>query len=399
MIRSRSRCESPRLSSSCPCWRCLLSLLASAAFVWHADAGQDTQQPLADRPDARTNPLLTDRSLDESMLNRIGKPANKTVVLPTTAPRVDQVVPNQPDNPTLTRLADGSTIVNPPNVLLSEGTFLAGRIGQIVRLETGNLAFLPAVEEGKPPLPAMALLPSETYAKLEALLDSFDGSLWMSLTGEVMTYHNRNYILPTTFSSVADPTRSTAAQHADTSTRQDQPSNQIPTRPDAAAGSADASNQPAENAVSDPRIDALVQALKAQQHEPKSLDTTFSQAHSKTPNDNTLPARGANGSLILNQTGRMVRTPGGSWAVQIDNDTDTLATATESNEQTPVAKATTQYLLLPCKTVQAMEFQAQQLGDRWVFQVSGNVYRMNNQMYLLPRFFVTLPPSEIDPLQ
>lgn len=398
MIQTQSRCEPLEQSRSCPCWLCLLSLCVSVSFVGMADAQQDSQEPLADRPDARTNPLLTDRSLDESMLNRIGKPANSTVVLPTTAPRIDQVVPNQLDNPLLTRLADGSTIVSPPNTLLSEGTFLAGRIGQVVRLETGNLAFLPALEEGKPPLPAMALLPSEPYAKLEALLDSFDGSLWMSLTGEVMTYHNRNYILPTTFSSVADPTQATAAQNTDASAPKNQPSHQAPTQPTTDAGSSDASDQPAE-AVSDPRIDALVEALKAQQHEPKSLDTTFPQAHSKSLNENTSPAKGANGSLMLNQTGRMVRTPGGSWAVQIDNDTDTLPTQTDSSEQTPGVKAASQYLLLPCKTVQAMEYQAQQLGDRWVFQVSGNVYRMNSQMYLLPRFFVTLPPSEIDPLQ
>ncbi|HZW10104.1 MAG TPA: hypothetical protein VFF69_09395 [Phycisphaerales bacterium] len=336
-----------------------------------AAGAQETEPPAESRPDARTNPVLTDPSLDQDVSERASRPEAAGALLPTRAPGAAQVVPQQGLDPTRLALAGGDQWASAAT-LLPEGTFLVRRVGEVVRLRTGGLAFVPAAQEGSPSDPAMPLLPCEVYGRLAALLDGAEGRLWMAITGEVFEYHDRNYLLPNAFASIG------AGPEVQT------PSAGEPEPPPAVEPEA----EPAE-AGADPRIEQLVRELEAERAERRGLDTDFGSVPPPAAEGTPAGAR-IEGKLLLGRRARMVRGSAGSWAIVLDNDADQAALDQGLPERLH---------LLPGTLVREMERQAERRGESWTFEVSGNLYRYGERVYLVPRMFVSLPADEVAPLQ
>ena len=343
------------------------------------------------RPDTALNPLLTDTSLDEQMRLRTSRPAGGISIPPAQGPSIRQVVPNLPADAARYSLADGTAAWAPGKTLRPEGTFLVGWTGEIVRLRTGGLAFLPAIQEkqhgsesrtgenragenratGSPsashPEPAMALLPCATYTRLESMLGEENRGLWVSLTGEVLEYHGRNFLLPTAFANAQTPT---------------EPAEGAEAPPSEAAGSPADQPEPSGN-----RIDELVRELEAQRAERRGIDTTFATPSEEQTGMPVLGPR-VDGTMLLNQRGRMVRSGEGGWVIAIDNDD----AASEGGLPHHL-------WLLPCRVVAQMEWQAEIAGESWAFEVSGRLYRHGQRVYLLPRMFVSASKNDVQPLQ
>lgn len=351
-------------------------------------------QPQEERPDARRNPLLTDPSLDRDVSERTSRPEPGGPLLPTRAPAAAQVVPNQGLDPTRLPLA-GSDQWLRADTLIPEGTFLVRRVGEVVRLRTGGLAFVPAAEEDVSLDPAMPLLPCEVYGRLGALLDGADGRLWMAITGEVFEYHGRNYLLPSAFASVGAEPGSPEPDPA--------PANESPTQPPAAEPEAEADGvaeaeveaeqepeaQPEPAPAGDPRIEQLVRELEAERSERRGLDTDYEVETSA--GEGTPPGPRIEGKLLLGRRARMVRGEAGGWVLVLDNDADAPADAVSTSPE--------RLYLLPSRLVAEMERHAERRGEAWAFEISGNLFRHGERVYLVPRLYVSLPEEEVDPLQ
>jgi hypothetical protein len=370
----------------------LVLLLAGAARAQPTDP--PAQPPDDARPDARTNPLLTDPSLDQDVSERTSRPEAEGPLLPTRAHAPAQVVPQQGADPSRLALAEGDRWVL-AETLLPEGTFLVRRVGEVVRLRTGGLAFVPAAQEGSPPDPAMPLLPCEVYGRLGALLDGAEGRLWMAITGEVFEYHDRNYLLPAAFASAGGAPDEPDAPPADRPPP-DQPADQ-PTEPP----QADPEDTPPP-AGADARIEQLVRELEAERSERRGLDIDFGAV--PAAGEGTPPGPRIEGKLLLGRRARMVRGGGGSWAVVLDNDADpgeapAPATPPPATAEPAAAGLPERLHLLPGSLVREMERLAERRGEAWTFEVSGNLYRHGERVYLVPRLFVSLPSDEVEPLQ
>lgn len=356
-----------------------LALVAAPTRAQDADSPPpeqseaESQDQAPRRPDARLFPLLSDTSLDEQMLQRTTRPAGGISVSPTQYPSIVQVVPNQPVDITRLDLADGSAAWTEEGTLRPEGTFLVGWIGEIVLLRTGGLAFLPATKEGRKPEPAMALLPCNVYSRIAGVLNGDQRGLWLNLTGEILEYHGRNYLLPTTFAGAEAPAETDyPSDPVETPAEGDQPENPSP-------------DQPAPPAD---RIDELVRQLETDRAERRGISTAFDAAAGGAETGTPPPGPRLDGRMLLSQRGRMVRSAEGGWVVAIDNDGGAEGPGLPHRLR-----------LLPCRVVGQMEQQAEVLGESWSFEVSGHLYRLGASVYLLPRMYVSLAGEEVRPLQ
>lgn len=367
----------------------LAPLLLLACLLALPAAGQDEAPPATDpetRPDARLNPRLTDASLAEQMQQRASRPLAAAGVSPTVRSAIGQVQPNQPADASRLRLADGSEAWIAAGTLRPEGTFLVGWTGEIVELRTGGLAFLPVAETGGKPEPAMALLPCSVYARIASVLNGEQRGLWMSLTGEVLQYHGRNYLLPTAFASAQRP-----GAGADQAAAEDEAAETPPAEGGATPAEGEAQvptpPQPGDAQPETDRIDELVRELEADRAERRGIDTTFDTPG--VPGVEAAPAASRlEGKMLLSQRARMVRSGEGGWVIAIDND-----------QASPELELPNRLRLLPCRVVAQMEKQAEQKGESWSFEVSGTVYRHGASVYLLPRMFVSMAGEDVEPLQ
>ncbi len=352
-----------------------------------AREGTETEpETTSRRPDARLDPLLTDISADENIRDRLTRPLGGVPVAPSRSPMVQQAVPNLGVDTERLALADGTAARIDPDTLRAEGTFLVAWTGEIVRLRTGGLAFLPAAREGAArPEPAMGLVPCSTYSRIEGLLGDDTRGLWLSLTGEVLMYKDRNWLLPTLFAGADTPPPGTPAPIP-------------PGEPNAADGAAQPTDpdqpvgEPAQPTDPDSgdRVEDLIRQLERQREERRGIDTTFAPAEDESPAGETAPpGPRLDGRMLLSQRGRMVRNVEGGWVIAIDNDGQAAGSTTLPNH----------LRLLPCKIVEAMEYHAEKDGESWAFEVSGNLYRHGNTVYLLPRMYVSLAKNEVKSLQ
>lgn len=352
----------------------LASGLALQTPVLGQDGPEETPPPSTD------NPALTDRSLDEVMSQRTSRPTPGEAIAPSRAPEVSQVVPNTPADPSAIHLATGSILWTDAQTLMPEGTFLVRRAGEVVRLRTGGLAFLPSATEDGSLEPAIALLPSESYSRLETLLGEEDRSLWVALTGEVFKYRGRNFVLPAVFAMTEAPIPEMAAPEADVPI-ESAPEADLP-EPETAPET-EPENQPATQP--DTRIDDLVRELEAQRQERRGIDTTFPEE----PAASAAPAGPrVEGRMLLGRRARMVRTGAGGWAISIDNDADA-----GSSELPALLR------LHPGSMVEQMERQAERRGDGWSFEISGSLHAHGGSVYIVPRMFVSLPDDEVRAMQ
>lgn len=330
--------------------------LAAPSAVW--------AQEEADPPPAADNPLLTDTSADQLLRERLERPSSGISVSPAQGPTVGQVEPGQMMDVTRLDLADGSSAWTEDGTLRPEGTYLVAWLGEVARLRTGGLAFLPVTGEGQTPEPAMLLTPSGVYGRIASAVGEAERGTWLRLTGEVLEYRGRNYLLPTAFTTAEPPT---AAELAGVEGEQPEAEPETPT-----------GGQPSGNPVDD-----LVAQLEAERRERRGIDTIFGDGGAAAT-----PGPRLDGRMLLSQRARMVRSSDGGWVLAMDND-----------RADPGLELPHRLRLLPCRVVEQMERQAERRGESWDFEVSGQLYRHGATVYLLPRMFVTLAGKDIQPLQ
>ncbi|WP_432799841.1 hypothetical protein [Poriferisphaera sp. WC338] len=79
------------------------------------------------------------------------------------------------------------------------------------------------------------------------------------------------------------------------------------------------------------------------------------------------------GTFIVNRRGRLIRSPEGLQIFVFESDA-------RENPERPL-------ILQPCKKLEGMETIVQELGDKVVFTLSGQVFLYRNNNYLLPTLF------------
>jgi hypothetical protein len=191
------------------------------------------------------------------------------------------------------------------------------------------------------------------------------------ISGEILTYHNRNMLLVSDYRFVRESEPTPTEQQA-------QDSDEQPTE------------QPQTGIEDDPEVQDLLRELER----PDPLDPDASpfrdnfESLPRTPDrDSTTPSSGPpEGTLLLRRPARMVRNAQGAWAIVFDNDE-------------PDASMTAELTVLPCRALMRMERFAMERGDAARFLVSGRVYSYRGQSYLLPTIAQRMGDSDINSIQ
>lgn len=86
----------------------------------------------------------------------------------------------------------------PKGKLLPEGSFIVNRLGRMIRAEHGgNWLFAFDSDGDAQQDPPMVLLPSRRLEQMEKLAQERGDALQLVVSGKVLVYHKRNYLLPT----------------------------------------------------------------------------------------------------------------------------------------------------------------------------------------------------------
>lgn len=83
--------------------------------------------------------------------------------------------------------------------LIPEGTLLTRQVGRLVRAETGELAFARDNDGDSPGNAPMILLPCRILQRLESMARFNQQERPIELSGRVMAYRGRNFLLPTSY--------------------------------------------------------------------------------------------------------------------------------------------------------------------------------------------------------
>lgn len=359
----------------------ILILLAGSSC--YAQDAQDDTEPT--KPQQQIRIILE----SEDTLPRMG--TDETPILPTEANI------SQPHQTGLTQGQDWIKVVNnsigtvsKPSAL-AEGSFLLSRSGRLAPAPNDRLIFVPAPDQRLTGEGPTLLLPCATLERLE--------NIWanqsVTVSGEIMTYHGRNYLLISDFALGIVPVQFSPApiEHDETGTETDTDSSDPESPTDM-----DSNPNPSQGLDEDPDVRDLLRELDAELQAPagSQIQSTRnisipsgarqeqqSQLQTAPP---TLAPGITEGALLIRRPARLDRAPDGSWMAIFDNDSPTAADGIELT-------------ILPCSLLSTMEYQSIRFGDSARFVVSGRIYIHNNRGYLLPTFYQRLRTSDIKPWQ
>lgn len=367
----------PILPHRLPRYALLLTLLSGTVAI-----AQDGQ-PL-DTPEESKAPQHQRIEVLKDSMPRMG--TNSTPIQPTEA----QV--STPHQTGLTSGQDWMKVVNnsvaqveAPSAL-AEGSFVLSRTGRLVPAPNDRLIFVPDPEQRVPGEGPVLLIPCATLDQLE--------SIWANqpviVSGEILTYHGRNYLLISDYAIGVVPIQSEAIPESAEQHTEDQSKSEP-------QGSFDPSEMGSDDPAGlseDPDVLELLRELDAenisevQQQRDLSINTRL-QNQNSTQLQTAAPelAPGIReGTLLIRRPGRLDRAPDGSWIAVFDHDEATSSDAVELT-------------MLPCSLLMSMENQAIAHGDSTRFVVSGRIYIHNDRGYLLPTFYQRLRTSDIKPWQ
>ena len=348
-------------------------LLAALTVTSHAQTSAPTTPPGPKDDPELNNPNLA--------------PGSQPLPGPKDEPPPVQPIPGRQPQGTLPSLpsprigSEASPIT--PGRFLAEGTFISNRTGTLLLSDAGDVIFVPkgdSLEKGHPPV---MLLPCQ---KLEQMLAAKsvngDQSLFV-VSGQMFTYRDRQFLLPTMFA-----------------TRQAGTGEPGP----ATAPVATPSESPAATTEQDPRVTDLIRDLEQARLGPRKVSPS---GVTRQPAEGAPASSGGSlaqdvasgaavgqregltneGTMITNKRGRLVRmaTEGGRLCLVTDNDANSPAGSV--------------LILQPCRVMQQMEGMSSLRGDAMTFRVSGQIMVFGGKNFLMPTFFQIPPRSDLTPRQ
>lgn len=358
--------------------------VASAALLLAALTATSQAQtpPPATQPGPKDDPALNNPNLAPGSQPLPGPKDEPPPVAPIPGRLPQGTVPSIPTP----RIGSEAAPITPGR-FLAEGTFVSNRIGTLLLSDAGDVIFVPkgdSLEKGYPPV---MLLPCQ---KLEQMLAAKsvngDQSLFV-VSGQMFSYRDRQFLLPTMFATRQAGTGEQASTAAPVTTP--------PGRPPE-------SSSPATD--QDPGVTDLIRDLEQARLGPRKVSPSVtvrlsndglpaSSASALGPEAATGGAVGqreglANeGTLITNKRGRLIRvaTEGGRLCLVTDNDANSPAGSV--------------LILQPCRVMQQMEVMSSLRGDAMAFRVSGQVMVFGGKNFLMPTFFQIPPRSDLSPRQ
>ncbi len=229
-----------------------------------------------------------------------------------------------------------------PTLRLPEGTFIRDVTGLFTRDEIGDWILVP----DDPEVPVLQVLPSAKRYSMELVNQRSESDGRFLISGEVMLYNGRNYLLP--ISHRLAPKTALA----------------VPIEAEPVA-------------THDPRLSKAITETDRIASE-LARAARIRRSGGRMPSVPTARADGTevriDRSFVRAARGRMVRSGVGEWIFAQDNDGD-------GREQPPA-------VLQPCANLQAMEGVAERQGDSVTFTVSGERVNYQGKAYLIPRLYV-----------
>ncbi|HYF14234.1 MAG TPA: hypothetical protein VD971_04080 [Phycisphaerales bacterium] len=277
-----------------------------------------------------------------------GEPIEPTRAAPVRGAEATLNVPDLPD-------AQRATL--PP-----EGTYIARVAGTVLRLESGDYAFLPDRREDAPP--PMLLLPCQRLATISSGLNARNASRSRaSIGGQAHVYRGRLFLLPTVF-AFGEEQASGAEKPAET-----------PAAPSRPGPESDEARR---------IIEQLEEASPRRRVLSPTENAAVDAAEDRPPDASAMLAEG---TMIVRERGRLVRmaSDAGHFAFAIDNDHDSPAPA-------PLP-------LVAGSILQQVEEVAAQQGQEIAFEMTGRVLTYRERNYLLPIFFQVARQDQVKPNQ
>lgn len=267
---------------------------------------------------------------------------------------------------------------NPVPTRLPEGTTLISRPGHVLTLASGHRMFVIDKQERRAGEGPMLIFPSRVLASLDASLAGSSVAP-VALSGYVYEYDGRNYLLPTAFSRDTLPP---PAQPESESTIES-----------LAANPTSANEIRIASAFDDPDVASLLDELDSSPAV-RAVAPPMTQAAGDESNQSSVVAGTeafvADGTPITRRRARLVRGPGGAWALRFDNDFDTARVNPLLDQPMTV---------LPCRLLQRLEALAMTRGEGVELIVSGRVYTYGQRSYILPTIYQRPLKIGIDPIQ
>lgn len=262
---------------------------------------------------------------------------------------------------------------------LAEGKFLDARQGHLWPGPGGLWIFLPDPKVRQPGEGAMIVAPNQTLERLAASLESQPLPADVNLSGQVLLYYDRNYLLLTDYTRRQEAPESPAGMAlpgGKPTTPGEQP----------AAPSAQPSAPPTE--VADLIADLQGASRSGTRRSDALRERLLAADRQKDARQDVAPAGNPpllpDGSYISQRRARLERLSGGEWALTFDNDTQTLG-------DEPL-------IVIPGRTLMRMEARAGTTRSM-TMTVSGRVFAAKGRGYFLPTLFTIDPPSDVQPLQ
>lgn len=248
----------------------------------------------------------------------------------------------------------GDSLRPSPGLLVREGAFLANRRGRMAPVDGGWVYVFDADAEGKAE-PTMTLLPCLRLAEMRGLAEGRHESFTLVTSGQVFAYRDRNYFLPTYFTTYS------AAPAAGPDARE--------------TGAPEAASQIAPAKDADPAVGDL---LSQMQSRPRPEEAAR-PAGGSTPLELEAAGRASGlmreGQAIVARKGRVLRGPGGVLVFADDNG--------PSKPETPAPTLP----LLPCLNLERLESLVADQPGGVILTISGQVFVYEESNYLLVTLF------------
>lgn len=305
--------------------------------------------PVAFAAQPQDDPIIQDDSVEEISRQLRDSGEKPGGLRPTRAPAVVPVRPH----------AD-IALPEQKGRLLPEGAFIVQLEGRVHATAPGAWVFEPTQLIDNAEIRPMVVLPSQSLARLIQLVGQDATSNLVSLTGEILLYRGRNYILVSAITAKAQPEIAPEPVPTPAAPGEDPP-------------------PPAPVVPLSPGVQDLIRQLEESRHADRTIlqPTTVQAGSGRAP----VPE----GRTFMRRRARLVYLAAGEIALAFDNDPDQVI-------DVPL-------VVLPCHLLEQMEQIVETRGDSLTVRVSGQSYAYNGRSYVLPTSIVIQPPGELDTRQ